>query len=100
MIEKSLAFPSRARRNFGEPNGGLYCFHLAKERTDVIETVVPPVLKQPGSLRGHLPVTWVRYVSPTLDFTADPVDDGRVLVLLLRSRKTFPFIKHHGGLFD
>ena len=89
--------PSRPAR---EPNRGLYCFNLAEEGLDVIETVMAPVLEQPGGLRGHLPVDRIRYISPPVDLTANPVDDCRVLVLLLLSRKTLPFIKHQGGLFD
>ena len=100
MVEEFPAGPARARRNLGEPNGGLDRFNLAEEGLNATESVVPPVLEQPGSLRGDLPLALVRQVSPPLDLSAHPVDDCRQVVLLafgldlLRS-----LIEHDGGLF-
>ena len=59
MIEE-VPTGSRAMRNFGEPNGGLYRFDLAEEGPNATEAMVPPVLEQARRLRSNLPLARVR----------------------------------------
>jgi len=47
---------------------------------DAAELVVPPVLKQPGGFRRHLPLAWIRPGSPPINMLADLVDDRSDIV--------------------
>jgi hypothetical protein len=69
--------------DLGEPDRRLDRFDLAKERLEVIELMMPPVLEEPGGLRRHLPLVGVGQVAPSGHVAANFVDDrGRVVFLL------------------
>lgn len=59
----------------------------------------PPVLPQATRLRGHLPLAGVRNPSPAVHLLAYAIDDGSVLVLLLRCGEIFPVTEHQGNRF-
>ena len=82
VIEEAPCLAAELRRHFHQPDRGLGGFHLAEERPDAGERVVPPVLKQPRRLRRHLPLAF-RQFPPRGDLLAHAVDDVRVLVLLV-----------------
>ena len=98
MVEKPPAGLARVRRHLGEPDDGLYRFDLAEERTDVAESVAPPVLQQPSSLRRHLPPARVRDVAPPVHLSTNGVDEGRMLVPLSLGGKAPAFVEQDRGL--
>jgi hypothetical protein len=94
MFEKSLTAFTHMGRNFGEPDRRLDSFNLAKERPDVIETVMAPVLEQARRFRRDLPVVRIRPASPLVYMLPELVDDRRGIVLLLFGREPSAFIKN------
>ncbi len=45
MLKEPLATFACLRSYLGQPNEGLNCFNLAKERPDIAKSMVPPMLK-------------------------------------------------------
>lgn len=74
-------------RDLGQPDGGFYCFNLAKKRADGVEVVVSPVLQQAGGFGRDLPVPRVRDLAPLVHMTTQLVNDGRGVVLLVFVRE-------------
>src|SRR5690242_19981462 len=103
MVQQSL--PGGAMRcDLDEPDGRFHGFDLAEERAYAAEIVMPPMLEQPGSFRGHLPLAGVRQGTPRINLLAHLVDDGSNVVLLFLGRESLAFIQHHflllGGAFS
>ena len=92
----------RLRRDLGQPDRRLDRLDLAEERPHAAELVVPPVLQQPGCLRGDLPLAGVRQLPPCVHVAADLVDDRGRIVLLLLGREALALVEHEvrlcGGL--
>jgi hypothetical protein len=74
MIEHALAAP-RLGRDLREPYRGFGRLDLAKERTNIIEFVVAPVLKKPCSFRRDLPLAGVGQCTPSIYRATNFVDD-------------------------
>ena len=81
VIEETPRLATELRRHFHQPDGGFRCFHLAEERPNAGERMVPPVAQQPCRLRRHLPLVF-RQFPPRRDLLPNAVDDVRVLILL------------------
>jgi hypothetical protein len=73
VIEENLTGFTHLRRDLGEPDDRLYRLHLAEERLDATERVVPPVLKETGRFGRNVPVAGVRTASPLVYVTAETV---------------------------
>ena len=84
VIEEAPRLTAELRRHFHQPDGGFGGFHLAEERPDASERMVPPVAQQPRRLRRHLPLA-LRQFPPRGNLLAHAVDDVRVLILLVRA---------------
>ena len=98
MVEEIPA-GSRVRRNLGEPDSSLHRFELTEEGPNATKAVVPPVLEQARRLRGHLPLARVRQFAPAVNLLANPVDDGRQVVLLASGFELLRlFVKYQRGL--
>ena len=98
MVEE-VPTGSRVRRNFGEPDSSLHRFDLAEEGPNATEVVMPPVLEQARRLRHHLPLARVRQVAPAVNLLANPVDDGRQVVLLASGFELLRrLVEHQRGL--
>lgn len=69
----------------GQPDSSFDRFDLTKERSNVAEFVVSPVLKEAGSDRGYLPVVWIGDFPPCVDLPPHGVDDLGMLVFLFVS---------------
>ena len=79
--------------DFRQPDNRLDRFHLAEERPNVVEPVMPPVLKQSGGFGRYLPVIRARQASPLIYMSAQFIDDGRWIVLLFLGGKSFAFVE-------
>jgi hypothetical protein len=70
------------RRDLSQPDHRLDRFDLAEERANVLELVMPPMLKDASGLGGYLPLIRVAQVALFFDIAPDLVDDrGRVVFL-------------------
>ena len=94
VVEQSLAALGLGR-DFGQPDGGFDGFHLAEERADAAELVVPPVLEQAGGFRGDLPLARIGQGTPSVHVAAHLVDDGGGIVLLLLGREALALVEDH-----
>ena len=79
--ENVARFAAKARCHFGEPDHRLCGFHLAEERADAAEGMVPPVLQQPCGLRRHPPLLG-RQPAPSVELSPQGVDVGVEVVAL------------------
>ena len=66
----------------------------AEEGTDLIEIMMPPMLKEARRLRRDLPLAGVGEGSPCVHCLADLIDDRRRIVLLFLGRKAFALVEH------
>ncbi len=82
MLNELLASFACLRSYLGQPNEGLNCFDLAKERPNTAKSMVPPVLKQAGCFRSNLPVAGVWPASPLVYVAAKLIDDWCRVILL------------------
>ena len=94
VFQEDFSGFSCAWGDFRQPDDRLDRFHLAEERPDVVEAVMPPVLKQSGGFGRYLPVLRVRQSSPLIYMSAKFIDNGRWIVLLLLGGKPFAFVKN------
>ena len=90
---------STPRGHLGEPDRGLCRFDLAEERADAAELVGPPVPEEPCGCRRHSPVVRVGYVAPPVHVTADGIDLGGKILLVV-GRKFLVFIDLEPRLGD
>ena len=72
VLEESPAGTLQLGGDLGKPDDGLDRFDLTEERSDVAESVVPPVLEQALRLGSHPPPVRVRLKAPVVDLA-----DGR-----------------------
>src|SRR5580658_5427322 len=56
ILQEALARFAHLRGDLGQPDGGFNGFDLAKERANVVELVVAPVLEKALRIRGDFPV--------------------------------------------
>jgi hypothetical protein len=92
MVEEFFA-PLCLWRDLDQPDGGFDGFYLAEEGPDAAERVIPPMLKEAGRFRRHLPVAGVGPRPPAVHKASHLVDDRGGIVLLLPRRKSFALIK-------
>src|SRR6266446_1333246 len=88
---------STFRCDLGQPDHRLDGLDLTEKRADVLELMIPPMLEQPGSLGGYLPLIRVE-VAPVFDIASDLVDDRGRVIFLLFGRKAVPAVEHETGL--
>ena len=81
-------------RDLGQPDGRFHGFHLAEERPDAAELVMPPVLEQPRRFGRHLPLAGIGPGPPAVHMTAHLVDDRGGIVLLLLGRKSLALVEN------
>ena len=81
-----LASGGELGRDFGQPDDRLHRLDLTEEGADIVESVVTPVMQQPGRLWRDPPLTEVGQRPPAVDGVTDAVDGLRQLVLLAFSR--------------
>ena len=65
VVQEDACPACRLRRDLGQPDRGLDRLDLAEEGPDAAELVMPPVLKQPGGFRRHLPLIRVGQAAAT-----------------------------------
>ena len=82
------------RRNLCKPNNGFQRLHLAKERADAAEFVMPPVLKKTGSFRSDLPLIRIGQGTPCIHKAAHFINDGSRVILLRLCGKPLPLIEY------
>ena len=99
MVQELLADLSCFRCYFRKPDGRLGSFDLTEEWAKAAELVMSPMLQQPGRLRRHVPVIWIRECSPLFDMLSNLIDDRRRVVLLLFGRESFAFIEDEFFVF-
>ena len=80
-LQELPSLASRTGRDLGQPDHRLYRFDLAEERAQAAEPVVPPVVQQPGGLRGNPPLG-ARQPAPIVHALAHALDQPHQLVLL------------------
>ena len=81
VLEDVAGFAAKARRHLGEPDHRLRRLHLAEERADAAEGMVPPMLQQPCGLRRHPPLLG-RQLVPSVELSPQGVDVGIEVVAL------------------
>ena len=69
--------------HFNQPYRRFHRLDLAKEGSQAVELMMPPMLKQSGRFRRHLPIVLIRPVSPLIDVLAEFIDNWRGGVLLV-----------------
>ena len=97
VIEKTLAGLPHVGRYLGQPDCSFRRLNLAKERAEIAEAVVPPMVKEAGCLRGDLPVVGVGKGAPSVNLVSDGIDDRGVVVCLFLGGNPL-VIKPHLGL--
>ena len=68
--------------NLGEPDNGFHRFNLAKEGADIVELVVPPMLKQTSRLGSYLPLVRIRPRPPKVDLMTNFIDINGFAIFL------------------
>ena len=87
--------PPSVRGDLSEPDGGFHRLHLAEERPDVAELVLPPMLQQAGRFGRDLPLIGMRQAAPLIDLLPHGVDHGCCMFILLCLRgQPFAFVEH------
>ena len=86
MFEKRASGVAERRRDLAQPNHCLHRFDLTEERSDFVESMMPPVLEQPRRLRRYPPLAGLRQRPPTAHGIADAVNRLREFVLLAFGR--------------
>ena len=94
MLDKALARFANLRSNLRQPDRGLDCLDLAKERPDAAKRVMAPVLQQSRRLWSDSPIIGIRYTSPLVDVVAHRIDDCGVVVLLLGRGQPLAFVEY------
>src|SRR5690606_6567975 len=86
------------RGDLREPDSGFDSLYLTKERSDTVELVVAPMLKQARRLRRHTPIPGIREVSPFRYLLANLVYNADVVFLFL-VREPVTFVENQCSLF-
>lgn len=95
VFQERSAGPPGVRSHLSEPDSGFHRLHLAEERSDVTERVLPPMLEQPGRFGRDLPLVWLGQASPLVDLLPKRINhDGRLFILLGRRREPLAFVEH------
>ena len=95
VFQKPLAGLPQLRGDLGQPNGGFHGFDLTKERPNIAELVMTPVLEETLGIGRDLPIVGVREAAPLVHVMAELVDDGRSrVVLLLLGREPLAFVEN------
>jgi hypothetical protein len=86
VLDEDLAGLTYLGGYLGQPDSGFDRLHLAKEGTDAVELVVPPMPEQAGGLGSNQPIVGIRQFAPLIHMATELVDDGSGVVLLLFRR--------------
>ena len=101
MFEKTLYPLLAVRGNLRQPDGRFYRFDLAKEWSDIVECVMPPMLKQTSCFRRNLPV-----VLDSVSFAMGPHDSRSSLMMEVGSyccssvESPLPFIENNCAVWS
>ena len=83
QVDEFLAGLSNLRSDFRQPDDRFNGFDLTKERTQIREFVISPMVEQPRGIRCDLPIA-LRKLSPAIDIATNFIDGSGVIVLLHR----------------